>query len=169
MIRNELGGREMRERMVRVARGILKDPDESEDAAHDAVVQALSACDRFRQDAMVSTWLHRIAVNAALMRRRKTKRIERNVAATKDESDTLPWLSSTAPTPSASALLEQAEQMERLRAAIARLPEAYRAVVERHVYAEEAPEVVAEKLGLTTSAVRTRIGRARAQLAALLA
>lgn len=169
MIRAELGNPVARDRLVGVARNILKDADESEDAAHDAVVQALSAASAFRQDARVSTWLHRVAVNAALMRRRKTKRTERKVAASKQEGDALPWLSTTAQTPSAAALIERAEQLVQLREAIARLPEAYRSVLEHHVYAEEPPEVVAEKLGLTPSAVRTRIGRARAQLATLLA
>jgi RNA polymerase sigma-70 factor (ECF subfamily) len=169
LIQAELRNPIARDRLVGVARNILKDADESEDAAHDAVVQALSAAGAFRQDARVSTWLHRVAVNAALMRRRKSKRAERKVAASRAEGDALPWLSPTAQTPSAAAMIEQAEQLARLREAIARLPEAYRSVLEHHVYAEESPEVVAQKLGLTPSAVRTRIGRARAQLADLLA
>lgn len=169
LIRTELGNRVARDRLVGVARKVLKDADDSEDAAHDAVVQALSAASAFRQDARVSTWLHRVAVNAALMRRRKAKRSERKIAASRDEGEALPWLATTEPTPSAAALIERAEQLTRLREAIARLPEAYRSVLEHHVYAEEPPEEVARKLGLTPSAVRTRIGRARAQLADLLA
>lgn len=167
-IRKELASRELRDRMVRVARSVLKDAEDSEDAAHDAVVAALSAAERYRGGAQVSTWLHRITVNAALMQRRKHKRAERKAEASRAQAEHLPWLASTDAAPLASTILEELEVQTRVRAALAALPPAYRSVMERHVVAEEAPPEVAAHLGLTLSAVRTRIGRARAQLQAAL-
>jgi DNA-directed RNA polymerase specialized sigma24 family protein len=65
-----------RERLVRAANRVLRE-HESEDAGHDAIVQALEAAGSFRQDAQVTTWLHRIAFTAALMGHRRTKRARR--------------------------------------------------------------------------------------------
>jgi RNA polymerase sigma factor (sigma-70 family) len=64
--------------------------------------------------------------------------------------------------------VEDNELRQQLRAAVARLPEAYRVVVERCVYQEQTPETVAADLGITPSALRTRITRARDQLRALM-
>ena len=56
-------------RMLAVARRILKSDDEAHDATQEAFLQAFRAMDRFEGDALLSTWLHRITVNACLMRR----------------------------------------------------------------------------------------------------
>src|SRR5690349_1360870 len=73
-VRQELEHPAVRDRLVRVAGNILRDRREAEDAAHDAVLQALRAAGRFRAEAEVSTWLHRVAINAALMASRSRKR-----------------------------------------------------------------------------------------------
>jgi len=172
IIRDELGNGATRDRMVRVARSVLRDTQDSEDAAHDAVLQALNAADRYREDARASTWLHRITVNAALMKVRKHKRLQKNERAAQNEvvdatRDAAPAMSAPLPTP--SRLLESKTDRLRVRNAIAQLPLPYREVMEQHVMNELAPQDVASQLGLTPSAVRTRIGRARRQLQVMLA
>jgi RNA polymerase sigma-70 factor (ECF subfamily) len=158
---------ETRARLVEVARRFFKDPADREDAAHDAVVQALRHADAFRGDAQIGTWLHRVTVNAALMRLRKRTR-ERRRAAPPPTGGPAVALELVDEAPVASARLEAEEQAARLRAAVATLPPSYREVVELCLLAETPPQVAARRLGITPSAVRTRIVRARAQLKAKL-
>ena len=61
-------------RLFRVARAILKDDADAEDALQDAYLDAYRHIGEFRGDAQVSTWLTRIVVNQALMRLRRRKR-----------------------------------------------------------------------------------------------
>jgi RNA polymerase sigma-70 factor (ECF subfamily) len=58
-------------RLYRVARSILRDDAEAEDALQDAYLQAYRALPGFRGESSLATWLTRIVMNAALMRRRK--------------------------------------------------------------------------------------------------
>ena len=67
--------RRNQQRMWAVALRTLGDTEEAADAVQDACLSAFRAADRFRGDAKVSTWLHRIVVNACLDRvRRKAVR-----------------------------------------------------------------------------------------------
>lgn len=60
-----------RDRMWAVAIRTLGDPDEAADALQDAFISAFRRADSFRGDAKVTTWLHRIVVNACLDRIRR--------------------------------------------------------------------------------------------------
>jgi RNA polymerase sigma-70 factor (ECF subfamily) len=167
-VRDELGQGRTRDLMIRAARRVVGE-HESEDVAHDAVVQALSASAGFREDARVGTWLHRIAVNAALMNYRYHTRAARRLTRAKDEAVDANWLGHPADTDTAAVALEGHEQRLRLRHAVAELPEAYREVIELCVYREQPPGDVAGTLGITPSAVRTRFSRAQDRLRTLLA
>src|SRR5574339_1229769 len=58
-------------RLYRAAWGILRDEQEAEGAVQDCYLKAFAALPNFRGEAALSTWLTRIAINEALMRRRK--------------------------------------------------------------------------------------------------
>ena len=62
--------RENAGRLLAVARRMLGSEDDSRDALQEAFLQAFRGIDRFQGDARLSTWLHRILVNACLMRLR---------------------------------------------------------------------------------------------------
>ena len=68
----ELLGRHQ-QRVMRVVLSILKEPMDAEEVAQDVFRTVFEKIDHFRGDSSFSTWLHRVAVNAALMRRRKSK------------------------------------------------------------------------------------------------
>jgi RNA polymerase sigma-70 factor (ECF subfamily) len=165
-VRAEMARDRTRERLVHTARRVLPVED-AEDAAHDAIVQALVHADSFRADAQVGTWLFRITFNAALVRQRCDHRTFQRLRRVEREADTISPLGTSAT--SAAHRLEEHEQLDQLRSAVARLPEAYRTVIERCVYEEQSAESVATDLGITPSALRTRITRARDRLRALLA
>src|SRR3982751_3023601 len=61
-------------KLFRVARSILKDDGDAEDALQDAYLEAYRHLDEFRGGSELSTWLTRIVINQALMRLRKQKR-----------------------------------------------------------------------------------------------
>jgi len=165
----ELCRPQARERMVHVALSILRDGAEAEDAAHDAVQQALRRAESFREESQVSTWLHRVTVNAALMRARTRRRANERAAANDQtgQGDVAEWLGDSSPTP--AARLEQQEDRCRLQAAVARLARPYREVIQLCVFEELALPEAARSLGITSQAVRTRMCRARAQLRERLA
>jgi RNA polymerase sigma-70 factor (ECF subfamily) len=168
----EIGSEETRQRMVRVALGILRENAEAEDAAHDAVEQALRGSAAFRAEARVATWLHRVVVNAALMRARRLRRAAQRtafptVAEGREERDAIVTLPDTGRTPVAQ--YEEHEQRQRLHEAVDSLPRPYRDVVRLCVFDELPLPEVARSLGITRQAVRTRMCRARAQLKERLA
>ena len=67
-------------RMLAVARRMLNNEDEAQDAVQEAFLSAFKAIGRFKADAKLSTWLHRIVVNACLMRiRTRRRRPERSI------------------------------------------------------------------------------------------
>lgn len=170
-IARELARPIVRDRMVRVASKILRDGREAEDAAHDAVVLALRAAETFRAEAQVGTWLHRVAVNAALMRSRVRRRTASRAVALESDGERVaraPAAVKDAPQPTAGEQLEAHEASIRLRAAVEDLPRRYRDVVELCVYDEVPTPDVARTLGITPAAVRTRMGRACARLRARL-
>ena len=57
-------------RMLAVARRLLRNEEDARDAVQEAFMNAFRALPRFRADAKLSTWLHRIVTNAALMKLR---------------------------------------------------------------------------------------------------
>src|SRR5262249_42735560 len=61
-------------RLLAVARRMLRVEEDARDAVQEAFVSAFRAIDRFEGGARLSTWLHRIVVNAALMRLRRQRR-----------------------------------------------------------------------------------------------
>ena len=61
------------ERVLRVINSIVKDPMDTEEVAQDVFLTVFDKIDTFRGDASFGTWIHRIAVNAALMRRRRDR------------------------------------------------------------------------------------------------
>jgi len=125
----------------------------------------------FREDARLSTWLHRITVNACLMklraaRRRPTTRIE----------DLLPRFDDSGHRIEAEDERERLIEDEidaptvraRVRACIDKLPDGYRAVLLCRDIEEMDTAETAKALGISTENVKTRLHRARQALRALI-
>lgn len=158
-------------RMLAVARRILKNDDEAHDATQEAFLQAFRAIDRFQGDALLSTWLHRITVNACLMRLRHRKRhpelaIEELLPAF-DElghrvEDGGEW------TEDVASRMEQAQLGKVVRDAIDRLPENYRCVLVLRDIEGLSTEESAQALGIRPEAAKMRLHRARQALRTLL-
>ena len=137
-----------------VARGITGRDGDAEDATQDTFVRAWRAMPTFRGDAKFSTWLHRIATNVSLtlVTRRKDK-------ATND----IPDSASMATSP--EARMEDRERLSIVHSTMEQLPaDARAAFVLRDVQGLTYDEI-AETLGISLSAVKSRIFRARQTIA----
>jgi RNA polymerase sigma-70 factor, ECF subfamily len=81
--------RRHRDRLWAVALRTVCDPEEAADALQDAMVSAFRRAADFRGESAVTTWLHRIVVNASLDRMRRSPRAPRCPSATSRRSK--PW------------------------------------------------------------------------------
>ena len=157
-------------RLFRVARAILKDDAEAEDALQDAYLDAYRHMDGFRGDARVSTWLTRIVINHALMRLRKRARIvvpfgEGGADQTDHVEADVPDERSESP-PAATLRAEIRRALERR---IDELPTAFRTVFVMREVEDMTVEETAECLSIPAATVRSRLFRARGLLREALA
>lgn len=145
------------ERLFRVARSILRNDADAEDAVQQSYVAAFQALATFRQQARLSTWLTRIAVNVSLR-----KREQRRSTTSVDELS----LASNQPTPEDAAMLSDVRRT--LEQAIDKLDSQYRIVfVMREVQGLSTKEV-GECLSISEETVRVRLHRARGMLRSTL-
>src|SRR5262245_25546984 len=157
--------------VLAVTRRILRNEDDARDAFQDAFVQVLKGIRSFRGDSSLSTWLHRIAWNAALMKIRRANR--------RPEGRLDPWLptydetghrvqNAPAIDDDAQSELEREELRQHVRKCVAKLPLRYRAVVVLRDLEEKSTQETAKLLGISEGAVKVRLHRARKALATLL-
>jgi len=152
-------------RLFRVARAILKDDAEAEDALQDAYLDAFRHISDFRGDAQLATWLVRIVANQALMRLRRQKRDRVVIPFT----DGLPedTAEDTAESPTTATI--RAETRRILERRIDELPVAFRTVFMLREVEEMSVDETAAALGIPPATVRSRLFRARALLRAAVA
>jgi RNA polymerase sigma-70 factor (ECF subfamily) len=155
--------RRHRHRLWSVAIRVLGDREEAADAVQDAMVSAYRAAASFRGEAAVSTWLHRVVVNACLDRARKLNAhpvvpLTAEVASGLDRPDTR-----------ADDQLAAGELRSALRAALATLPPDHRIALVLVDMEGYPVDEVARMLGIPSGTVKSRCARARARLVPLLA
>lgn len=157
-------------RMLAVARRLVRDEDEARDAVQDALLSAFRSMPRFEGDARLGTWLHRIVVNAALMRLRTRRR---HPECSID--DLLPAFGPDGhrafrpgEEPGADEQLEREQLLALVRASAEQLPDGYREVYLLRDVEELSTEEAAAALGITPNAVKIRLHRARQALMTLV-
>jgi RNA polymerase sigma-70 factor, ECF subfamily len=158
-------------RLFRVARAILKDDRDAEDALQEAYLDAFRHMASFKGDAQLGTWLTRIVVNQALMRLRRQKR-ERVVLPFRSREggpDEAEVQVADRTTESAPDGLLRAEMRRLIERRIDELPLAFRSVFVMREVEDMSVEETAESLSIPATTVRTRLFRARALLREALA
>jgi len=146
------------DRLWRVAVRTLGDPDDAADAVQDALVSAYRSAATYRGDAAVTTWLHRIVVNACLDLARR--RSARPTTALPDDVDVAD--------PAAGARFDQADTATAVLSALRRLPTEQAAAVVLVDVEGFSVHDAAEVLDVPEGTVKSRCARARARLAVLL-
>ena len=159
-------------RLLAVARRIVGSDEDARDVLQEAYASAFKAIGRFEGNAKLSTWLHRIVVNMALMRLRTRKRkpeesIEPLLPAFKDDGHMMQAAGQW--DDGADVALERAEVQSYVRAQIDKLPDTYRTVLLLRDIEEMSTNDVATLLDTTENAVKIRLHRARQALRGLLA
>jgi RNA polymerase sigma-70 factor (ECF subfamily) len=158
-------------RMLAVAIGILRNEDDARDAVQAAYLSAFRSLPSFEGSCRLSTWLHRIVVNAALMklrsRRRRPEEALDGLLPTFLEDGHHAQQFSRADLP-ADELLEREETRATVRECIAQLPEHHRAILVLRDIEDVSTGEVAAMLGITSNAVKIRLHRARQALGTLL-
>jgi RNA polymerase sigma-70 factor (ECF subfamily) len=162
-------------RLYRVAFGITRNHADAEEVVQDAFVTLFRKVDSFEGRAALSTWLYRVAANAALIKRRgKRAEVEVNLedylptfkADGHREGDRAALLADWSRTPEHDLLSGEAREI--LEAGLALLPDHYRAIVVLRDVEELSNEEAAEVLGETVATVKSRLHRARMALREIL-
>ncbi len=157
-------------RLLGLARRILRDEEAARDAVQDAFLQAFRSLPGFNGASSVSTWLYRIAMNAALARLRARRRhpetsiedlMPRFLQDGHHAENAQPWLA-------ADELLGRLEMRGLVRGCIDQLPEIYRTVLLLRDVEELDTEETARALCVSCAAVKVRLHRARLALRTLL-
>lgn len=158
-------------RCLAVARRFMRTEDDAQDAVQDAFLSMFRNIERFDEQSKLSTWLHRIVVNACLMRlRTRQRRPETSIEALlptflddgHQSRPSRPWPDDPA------AQAERSELRRLVRRKIDELPDQYRNVILLRDIEELDTAATAEALGMTETAVKTRLHRARQALRELL-
>lgn len=154
-----------------VARRLVGNDEDALDVLQNAFLSAFRSIHRFQGESLLSTWLHRIVVNAALIllrarRRRPEQPIEVLLPAFHEDghqaNPAVDWR------PTAEAELERKETRALVRKYIDSLPENYRLVLLLRDIEELDTEETARLLGITPATARVRLHRARQALRGLL-
>ena len=153
--------------LFRTARGIVDDDAEAQDVVQETYLQAFTGLQSFRGDASLSTWLVRIAINAAISAQRKKGRqvqLDERADLASEPSPENVMAFSTPEAESPDALADRAQLCDLLQDAIAGLPVIYRSVFILRAVEEVSVEEAAFCLGVSAETVKTRFLRARVML-----
>lgn len=142
---------------------MLGTPEEAEDAAQETFLRAYSRLKQYDPNHKFSTWLFSIANHHCIDRLRK----RRKTIVSIDDNPVLQNLQHDAPEPEEHVL--DAEQAHQLQALLTQLEPDYRTPLILRYWEEYSYEEIAETMELTVSAVKSRLFRARKQMADLYA
>src|SRR5262245_58920698 len=146
---------------------LLKNEADAEDVAQEVLLQVVRKLHTFRGDSALSTWLHRVTVNAAQLLRRQAHTRKQHLgptAAVTDRGDDLAGDAAAAP----DHLALRKELSQRIDQAIARLPADYRDVYLASEIDGLANAEISDRLGLSLAAVKSRLHRMRTMLRTML-
>jgi RNA polymerase sigma-70 factor, ECF subfamily len=149
-----------RTRIYNTCLRVLGDPEDAQDAAQETFLSALRTLDRFRGDAALTTWLHRIAVNACYDRLRKKRREPMlHVALDPDEA------SRPEPGPPQPDHADEVAGTADVAAALARVQAEFRVAIVLADVQDLPYEQIARILGVAVGTVKSRVHRGRIALA----
>lgn len=161
--------RRYNQQLYRLARAIVRDDAEAEDALQEAYMSAYRSLSQFRGDSSLSTWLSRLVINECLKRMRRRERRQNVIpmvpSPADEELERVACDESGAPDESA----DRAQMHRLLERRIDALPESFRAVFVLRSVQELTVEETAECLGIPAETVRSRHFRARGLLREALA
>jgi RNA polymerase sigma-70 factor, ECF subfamily len=154
------------DRVFRLAVGMMKNREDALEAVQDAFLSVYRRIDSFRGDSSFSTWLYKVALNSVYMKLRSRSRHDK-VDSLEDLEGILDPVKTRILMPPrgwsehADDHLLRKELAREIREAIAALPEEYRAIFTLREVEDLSNQEVANILGLSLAATKTRLHRAR--------
>jgi RNA polymerase sigma-70 factor, ECF subfamily len=142
--------------------GMLGREDEAKDAAQETFINAYRNLNKFRGDAKVSSWLHRIAVNQCLTTKRRQKTRSEDFLDDEENADEKFFVAPSRLLPSKTS--EQNERLFLVRQAINSLPVDLREVIVMKEFEEMTFQEISVSLQLPLSTVKSRLYTALKQL-----
>ncbi len=156
-------------RMYAVALQIARNETDAQEVLQDALIQVWQKIGSFEGRSAFPTWLHRVTVNAALMKLRKNKRFEQNVPLEDQGPDKdLPVLQLADPGEGPDAEVLRGELGHRVQTAIEALPEPYRTTVILSDVEGLSLAEIGESMEASVPAVKSRLHRGRLALRKVL-
>jgi RNA polymerase sigma-70 factor, ECF subfamily len=153
------------DRILRTTYRITRNWHDAEDALQDAMLRAFSHLKDFQEKSSFATWLTRIAINSALMVLRKKRGCyETPFDGVDDFGDNYERWEVKSPAENPESRLARKEREELLRHAILRLPQVLREVIELQQAGGYRAREIAQALGISVPAVKSRLSRARLTL-----
>jgi RNA polymerase sigma-70 factor (ECF subfamily) len=155
--------RRYNQRLFRMARGILHNDVDAEDAVQDAYLKAFAGLERFRGESSLGTWLTRILINEAMARARRRSIV---VLAGDRRMDDGPPAEPRSAGLDPESTMAQTEMRDLLEQSIDELPDSFRLVFIARFVEGMSVEETAAAFGVRPETVKTRAHRARLRLRA---
>ena len=153
-------------RVYRKLLTMTKNREDAEDALQDTFLQAFLALHTFEERASFYTWVTRIAINSALMiLRRRRRRAEVSLDAPGETEETALCFQFRDSGPSPEHICVHRQSYVSIHRSIWKLQPRLRQVIEMQMKGDCSIREIAQALGITESAVKSRLARARARLA----
>ena len=164
----ELSGR-YRNSILNTVFRIVRHREDTEDVVQDALFKAYIHLRDFQGTCRFSSWLTSIAINTALMllrKRRSRSEVSCDQRGDEDRTWTIWELPDSSPNPEQS--YESRQALDNLSRAVARLSPACRSVMMQHLADEQTMQQVADTIGITVAATKSRLLRARLRIRAAM-
>jgi RNA polymerase sigma-70 factor (ECF subfamily) len=150
--------------MLAVARRYMRAEADAQDVVQDALLNVFKAIGRFDGASRISTWLHRIVINAALMRIRSRSRHQEASIEELGAAPDVVGVPRVSWSLSAAEVLGRDELRNQVRAAVDALPDVFRIPVRLRDIEGMDMETICDGLGIGMSTLKTRLHRGRALL-----
>jgi RNA polymerase sigma-70 factor (ECF subfamily) len=149
---------QVRRRILRMVRN----RQDTEDVLQDSLLRAYLHLDQFRGDSTFSSWLHRIAINSAMMLLRKRK-VHAVISLDRHEDDLSSWDAWDVPdhSPNPEQIYTKRQVLEGLSNAVEHLPSFFRGVIDEFYDGECSVQETADAVGISVAATKSRLVRAR--------
>ncbi|NLS04743.1 RNA polymerase sigma factor [Rhizobium sp. P32RR-XVIII] len=156
--------RRYNQQLFRIARGVVRDDSVAEDIVQETYVRAFQHLDQFRGEALLSTWLHRIALNEALGRLRQSARRSEVPLTAEEKGAEILRFPAVMDVDDPEKAMAQRQIVRLVEEAMDTLPESFRLVFIARVVEGMSIDDTASLLGIRAETVKTRLHRARALL-----
>lgn len=151
--------------VAQVRRGIfriVRNRQDTEDVLQDSLLRAYIHLNQFRGSSSFSSWLYRIAINSAVMLLRKRK-VLAVISSDRNDDDLSSWDTWDVPdrSPNPEQIYAKQQTLEGLSSAVKGLPSSFRSVIDKVYEGECSVQETADAIGISVSATKSRLMRAR--------